>query len=160
MGRVAKADTGRLSAIRDARAKHKTAVDEARKKVADFIAKETEPFYNELLDTVRLALIDGHSARQIGQAYGSSDPHTIRRLIEDAGVTETDVSRPASWRVTRQGDLLAVRIIAFGADKQTGEATFKIDDDGENLTVVDGDLWMQSVLYREGIVQEVINAGR
>ena len=160
MGRVAKQDTGRLSAIREARAKHKLAVEEAKKKVADFIAKETQPYYNELLDAVRLALIDGHSARQVGQAYGSSDPHTIRKLIEDAGVDDTSLTPQSALRVQRYGDLLAVRIVAFGADQQTGEATFTIDEDGENITAVDGDLWVQSVLYREGVVQEVLNAGR
>lgn len=160
MGRVAKPDSGRLSAVRDARAKHKVAVEEAKKKVADFIASETAPYYSDLLDAIRLALIDGHSARQIGQAYGSSDPSTIKKLIDDAGVDDSAVTPKASWRVTKSGDNLIVRVVAFGADQQTGQATFTIDDDGENITVVDGDFWMQSVLYREGIVKEIIDAGR
>jgi len=159
MGRVAKEDTGRLAAITEARAKHKSAVAEARKKVEEFIKKETQPYYDELLDAVRLAMLDGHSARQVGMAYGSSDPTTIRKLVDDAGVQDSEIAPQASWRVTRTEDgLLAVRVIAFGQDKQTGEATFTIDDDGENITVVDGDFWMQSLLYKEGIVKEIINA--
>lgn len=160
MGRVAKEDTGRLSAITEARAKHKSAVVEARKKVEEFIQKETEPYYLDLLDAVRLALLDGHSARQIGMAYGSSDPTTIRKLVDDAGVQDSDVTPQASWRSALHGDDLVVRVIAFGPDKQTGEATFKIDDDGQNITVTDGDFWMQSLLYREGIVEEVIANAR
>lgn len=158
MGRTAKPDTGRLSAIREARAKHKASIVEAKKKVADFIAKETQPYYDELIDTIRLALIDGHSARQIGQAYGSSDPSTIRKLVEDAGVEDSVITPESAIRVTKSGDLYAVRVIGFGADQVTGEATFKLDDDGENITAVDGDIWLQSALYREGAVREVINA--
>lgn len=160
MARVAKPDTGRLTAVQEARSKHKVAVEEARKKVADFIAKETAPYYDELIETIRLALIEGHSARQIGQAYGSSDPSTIKKLIQDAGVNDESVTPKSALRVQKYGDKLAVRIVAFGADQQTGEATFVIDDDGENITAVDGDLWIQSVLYREGVVKEVVDAGR
>lgn len=158
MARVAKRDTGKLTAVQEARAKHRVAVEEARKKVADFIAKETEPYYEELIEAIRLALIEGHSARQIGQAYGSSDPVTIKKLIQDAGVHEDDVTPKSALRVQRYGDQLAVRIVAFGADQQTGEATFVVDEDGENITAVDGDLWVQSVLYREGVVKEVLDA--
>jgi len=160
MGRVAKEDAGRLSAITEARAKHKEAILEARKKVEDFIKKETEPYYNDLLDAVRLALLDGHSARQIGMAYGSSDPSTIRKLVDDAGVQDSEISPQASWRSALHGDDLVVRVIAFGPDKQTGEATFRIDEDDENITVTDGDFWLQSLLYREGIVREVIDYAR
>jgi hypothetical protein len=74
-------------------------------------------------------------------------------------VDDASVVPQSALRVSRYGDQLAVRIVAFGADQQTGEATFTIDEDGENITAVDGDLWVQSVLYREGVVQEVINAG-
>lgn len=160
MGRVAKQDTGRLAAISEARAMHRAAVKVAQEKLKTFIEDETREYYNALIDAVRLALVDGHSARQIGMAYGSSDPGTIRKLIEDAGVDDSSVVPQSALRVVRYGDQLAVRIVAFGADQQTGEATFTIDEDGENITAVDGDLWVQSVLYREGVVQEVINAGR
>lgn len=160
MGRVAKEDSGRLSAITEARAKHREAVRVAQEKLKDFVHNETLEYYNELIDAVRLAIVDGHSARQIGMAYGSSDPSTIRKLIEDAGVDDASVTPKSALRVVRYGDQLAVRIVAFGADQQTGEATFVVDDDGENITAVDGDLWVQSVLYREGAVKEVIDAGR
>lgn len=158
MARVAKQDTGKLTAVEQARAKHRVAVEEARKKVADFIAKETAPYYDELIESIRLALIEGHSARQIGQAYGSSDPSTIKKLIQDAGVDDDSVTPKSALRVTVDGDQLAVRIVAFGSDQQTGEATFVVDDDGENITAIDGDLWVQSVLYREGVVKEVLDA--
>jgi len=161
MPRTAKQDAGRLSAISDARAKHKDALRVANEKVKEFVLEETRPYYNDLIDAVRLALIDGHSARQIGMAYGSSDPATIRKLIDDASVNSQEVTPKASWRSElHPNGSLVVRVIAFGEDKQTGEATFTIDEDGENITVTDGDLWLQSVLYREGIVKEVINNAR
>lgn len=160
MGRVAKQDSGRLSAITEARAKHREAIKVAQSKLKGFIEEETRSYYQEMIDAVRLALVDGHSARQIGMAYGSSDPATIKKLIDDAGVDDASVTPKSALRVVRYGDQLAVRIVAFGADQQTGEATFVVDDDGENITAVDGDLWVQSVLYREGAVREVIDAGR
>ena len=160
MGRTAKQDSGRLSAITEARAKHREAIKVAQEKLKGFIEAETKEYYDSLIDSIRLALVDGHSARQIGMAYGSSDPATIRKLIEDAGVDEASVTAQASWRSALHGDDLVVRVIAFGPDKLTGEATFAIDPDGENITATDGDFWMQSLLYREGIVKEVIDYAR
>jgi hypothetical protein len=160
MGRTAKQDNGRLSAITEARAKHREAIKVAQEKLKTFVEDETREYYSDLIDSIRLALVDGHSARQIGMAYGSSDPATIRRLIEDAGVDDTSVTAQASWRSALHGDLLVVRVVAFGPDSLTGEATFTIDEDGENITATDGDFWMQSLLYREGIVKEVIDYAR
>lgn len=160
MARVAKQDTGRLSAISEARARYNEAVKIAKEKVQDFIREETEPYQFDLIDAVRLALLEGHSARQIGQAYGTTDPYTIRRLIEQAGISD-DVEAPPAWRVTKGPDgYHAIRVVAFGPDRVTGEATFTIDEDGENITVTDGDLWLQSVIYREGIVKEVVARAR
>ena len=160
MGRVAKQDSGRLSAISEARAKHREAIKVAQEKLKTFVEDETREYYSDLIDSIRLALVDGHSARQIGMAYGSSDPATIRKLIEDAGVDDTSVTAQASWRSALHGDDLVVRVVAFGPDKLTGEATFSIDTDGENITATHGDFWMQSLLYREGIVKEVIDYAR
>jgi hypothetical protein len=160
MARVAKQDTGRLSAITEARAKHRESIKVAQEKLKGFIEAETRDYYDQLIDSVRLALVEGHSARQIGMAYGSSDPATIRKLIEDAGVDDTSVTAQASWRSALHGDDLVVRVVAFGPDKLTGEATFSIDSDGENITATHGDFWMQSLLYREGIVKEVIDYAR
>lgn len=160
MGRVAKPDTGRLSAVREARNRQRLAIEEAKQKVADFIAKETQPYYDELIDAIRLALVEGHSARQIGQAYGSSDPHTIRKLVEDAGFDDGKITGQASLNVKSVDGKLVVSIVDFGSDRRTGQATFVVDEDGENITAVDGDLWVQSVLYREGAVQEVLSARR
>ena len=160
MGRVAKQDSGRLSAITEARAKHREATKVAQEKLKDFVHNETLEYYNALIDSVRLALVDGHSARQIGAAYGSSDPATIRKLIEDAGVDDSSVVAQPSWRSALHGDDLVVRVVAFGPDKLTGEATFAIDEDGQNITATHGDFWLQSLLYREGIVEEVIASAR
>jgi hypothetical protein len=160
VGRVAKQDSGRLSAISEARAKHREAIKVAQEKLKTFVEDETREYYSDLIDSIRLALVDGHSARQIGMAYGSSDPATIRKLIEDAGVDDTSVTAQASWRSALHGDDLVVRVVAFGPDKLTGEATFSIDTDGENITATHGDFWMQSLLYREGIVKEVIDYAR
>jgi hypothetical protein len=160
MGRVAKQDNGRLSAITDARAKHREAIKVAQEKLKSFVEDETREYYQQLIDSIRLALVDGHSARQIGAAYGSSDPGTIRKLIDDAGVDDTSVTAQSSWRSALHGNDLVVRVVAFGPDKLTGEATFIIDEDDENITATDGDFWLQSLLYREGIVGEVIANAR
>lgn len=160
MGRVAKQDSGRLSAITEARAKHRESIKVAQEKLKTFIEDETREYYQHLIDSVRLALVDGHSARQIGIAYGSSDPATIRKLIEDAGVDDLSVVAQPSWRSALHGDDLVVRVVAFGPDKLTGEATFAIDEDGQNITATHGDFWLQSLLYREGIVGEVIASAR
>lgn len=160
MGRVAKQDSGRLSAISEARAKHREAIKVAQEKLKTFVEDETREYYSDLIDSIRLALVDGHSARQIGAAYGSSDPATIRKLIDDAGVDDTSVTAQSSWRSALHGDDLVVRVVAFGPDKLTGETTFSIDPDGENITATHGDFWMQSLLYREGIVKEVIDYAR
>ena len=165
MARVAKQDTGRLGAITEARAKHREAIKLAQEKLRTFIEDETREYYQAMIDSIRLALVDGHSARQIGMAYGSSDPATIRKLIEDAGVDDNTVTAQSSWRSALRrsavhGDELVVRVVAFGPDKLTGEATFIIDEDDENITATDGDFWLQSLLYREGIVGEVIANAR
>lgn len=160
MARIAKEDTGRLSAVTEARARYKESIKVAQEKLKGFIEEETKQYYDDLIDAVRLALVDGHSARQIGKAYGSSDPITIKRLVDQAGVDDSSVTPQSSWRSALYGDSLVVRVVAFGIDKLTGEATFEIDKDGENITAVDGDFWLQSALYREGIVKEVIANAR
>ena len=160
MGRVAKEDTGLLSAVREARARHKDAVADAKKKIEAFIASETDAVYRDLIDAVRMALIEGHSARQIGEAYGSSDPYTIKKLVEEAKIgTSIDNGADPSWRVeSLDGGTFQVRVVAFGPDRLNGRATFEVDADGENITAIDGDFWLQSALYREGIVKEVLDA--
>ncbi len=122
MGRVAKQDNGRLLAITEARAKHRDAIKVAQEKLKTFVETETREFYDGLIDAIRLALVDGHSARQIGMAYGSSDPATIRKLVEDAGVDDTSVTPQSAWRSALYGDDLVVRVVAFGPDKLTGES--------------------------------------
>ena len=161
MGRVAKQDEGLLGAIKDARAIHKVALYEARKKIEPFVISETESVYRELIESIRMALIAGHSARQIGKAYGSSDPYTIKKLVEEAtlGIDPDNVTDP-SWRVISLDDpnTFELKVIAFGQDRQNGVAVFEVDEDGENITAIDGDFWLQSVVYREGIVEEILNA--
>lgn len=160
MGRVAKEDTGLLSAVREARARHKDAVADAKKKIEAFIASETDAVYRDLIDAVRMALIEGHSARQIGEAYGSSDPYTIKKLVEEAKIgTNIDSGADPSWRVQSLDDgRFELKVIAFGQDRMNGKAVFELDEDGENITAVEGDFWLQSAVYREGIVKEVLNA--
>ena len=161
MGRVAKQDEGLLGAIKDARAIHKSAIFEARKKIEPFVLSETESVYRDLIYSIRMALIAGHSARQVGKAYGSSDPYTIKKLVEEATAgIDTDSSADPSWQVKAIDDSesFELKVVAFGQDKQSGSAVFEVDEDGENITAIDGDFWLQSAVYREGIVQEVLNA--
>jgi|TARA_R110000822_G_scaffold51230_1_gene133248 hypothetical protein len=161
LGRVAKQDEGLLGAIKDARTAHKLAILEARKKIEAFVASETEEIYKDLIEAIRTALMDGHSARQIGRAYGSSDPYTIKKLIEEAKLDDvSDGTGDPSWRVRSLDDpnTFELKVVAFGQDRQTGLAVFEVDEDGENITAVDGDFWLQSAVYREGIVEEILNA--
>lgn len=161
MGRIVADDFDRLGGVTLARAKYQEAVEVAKKKLAEFVNKETEEYYLLMIESIRLAVMDGLSARQIGIAYGSSDPHTIKRLIEASGVTPADVGLVPSWRTTWNGDSeFTLRVVAFGSDKVTGEATFTVDADGENITATHGDFWLQSVAYKEGLVERILEDAR
>jgi hypothetical protein len=161
LGRVAKRDAGLLQAVRDTRAVHRVAVVEARKKIDTFIMSETQEVYEEMIYSIRMALIDGHSARQIGEAYGSSDPYTVKKLVDEAKLgIDPDGTEDPSWQVKgiEDSDNFELKVIAFGQDKQSGIAVFEVDEDGTNITAIDGDFWLQSVVYREGIVKEILDA--
>ena len=161
MGRIAKEDAGLLVAVKEARAKHKSAVADAKKKIEEFITAETDEVYRDLIYAVRMALIDGHSARQIGEAYGSSDPYTIKKLVDEARTgIDPDSNEDPSWKVSSLDDpnTFELKVVAFGQDKQSGVAVFEVDEDGENITAIDGDFWLQSAVYREAIVKEILNA--
>lgn len=162
MGRVAKEDTGRLLAITLARQELQDAVRQARQKLNGFIEAETAEYHEKVISAVRLAIVEGHSARQIGQAYGSSDPATIRSLVEQAGVIKDEiVGRLSAKTVTPHDDgTFTLAVVNFGDDQQSGSARFEIDSDGQNISVIEGDYWLQSVAYREGIVEEVIRDAR
>jgi predicted DNA-binding protein (UPF0251 family) len=162
MARAVQDDSNRLGAITVARTTYQEAVVVAKQKLADYVIKETEEYYLSLIEAIRLAVVDGLSARQIGMAYGSSDPHTIKRLIDAAGVDNKDVQKSSSWKTTWDGDkMFALRVVAFGADRQTGEATFVVDDDGENITATHGDFWLQSLVYKEdGLVERILKHER
>ena len=157
MPRVAYKNEALLNAITEARQREKEAKEEARNKLAEMVDREVEPFHKELISAIRMAVLDGVSARQIGKAYGSSDANTVKALVEEALDGSIAVPENVSgWEVEQDGDRFTVKAISLGNDKFTGQAVFEVDDDGENITAVSGDLALQAVLYRMNLVPTIL----
>jgi len=146
-------DEALLEAVRIARMREREASLIARRELQAMIEKATKKAHAEVVASVRAAVIGGQSARQIGIAYGSSDPHTIRKLISEATADISgngDGAHP-DWMLTRFSDgLFEIEVVSLGDTGLSGSAVFKVDDDGENFTAVDGDAWIQVQLYRLG----------
>jgi hypothetical protein len=126
------------------------------------IERELKPYHKQVVASIRLALLDGYSARQIGKAYGSSDANTIKRLIAEAEVGSIGIAQAvATWELQDvNGDEFTLIANGLGDDKFTGKGRFVIDDDGENISVTHGDFALQSVAYRAGIVPSIIQEVR
>jgi hypothetical protein len=95
----------------------------------------------------------GMSSRKIGEAYGSSDPHTIRRLLNEAvaGTTSSSGEAHPEWKLTRNGDgTFTITAYSLGDAKLSGSGIFSIDEDGENFSLVDGDAFIAVQLYKLG----------
>jgi len=146
-------DDALLDAVRMARVREREASQIARRELQAMIEKATKKAHAEVVASVRAAVLGGQSARQIGLAYGSSDPHTIRKLIAEATsdiAGNGDGSHP-DWMLTRFSDgSFQIEVVSLGDTGLSGSAVFKIDEDGENFTAVDGDAWIQVQLYRLG----------
>lgn len=147
-------------AIKTARAHEKIAIAEAQRKAADWVIEETKEQHEVIIEAVRRALGAGMSARKIGEAYGSSDPKTAKRLILEAmgGSTESsDSSAHPEWKLTRNPDgTFNINAYSLGEAKLTGFGTFKVDDDGENFSLISGDLWIAIQLYKLGFKDTVL----
>jgi hypothetical protein len=150
-------------AIKTARAYEKIAIAEATKRARVIIEAETATEHEAIVEEVRRALVLGMSARKIGIAYGSSDPHTARRLISEAlgGTTPDTLSAHPEWKLTRNDDdTFSITAYGLGDGKLSGHGVFKIDDDGENFSLVEGDMFIQVQLYRLGHKDTVLEEAR
>lgn len=151
------------NAIKTARALEKIAIAEARKRAEEYVIKETEAEHEAIIEAVRRALGAGMSARQIGLAYGSSDPHTAKKLITEAmaGTTDSNPNGHPEWRLTHNPDgTFNINAYSLGEAKLTGFGKFKLDDDGENFSLIEGDLFVQLQLYKLGYKDAVIKEAK
>lgn len=150
-------------AIKTARAYEKVALAEARKRAEEKVKEETAEAHEAVIDAIRVALLSGMTGRQVGLAYGSSDARTVKSLVleamsNDGGKTE---STHPSWKLSRNQDgTFNITAYALGEGKLSGHAVCQIDDDGENFSVIDGDMWIQIQLYKMGYKDDVLAEAR
>lgn len=150
-------------AIKTARAHEKIAIAEAQRKAAEWVQEQVVAEHEVIVEAVRRALGAGMSARAIGVAYGSSDPKTAKRLILEAmaGTSPDTVSEHPEWKLTNNSDgTFSINAYGLGEAKLTGFGTFKIDEDGENFSLVDGDMFIQVQLYKLGYKDTVLKEAR
>lgn len=162
MARTVVKDDTLLNAVKTARIREKESITEAKRKYQYFIEREAQAAHAEVISAIRLAVLGGQNARQIGLAYGSTDPGTIKKLIAEAtNTTATKVkggSHP-DWTLTKHQDKsFTVKVSSLGDTGLSGAARFFIDEDGENFTVIDGDEWLQMQLYRLGYKEAILEA--
>lgn len=163
---MSKKDIEEISqAIKTARAHEKIAIAEAQRKASEWVRNQTTEEHEAIVEAVRRALGAGMSARQIGVAYGSSDPKTAKRLILEAMGNNSndpaDVSGHPEWKLTNNADgTFSINAYSLGDAKLSGFGTFKIDEDGENFSLVDGDMWIQIQLYKLGFKDTVLEEAR
>lgn len=161
---MSKKETEEIStAIKTARALEKIAIAEARKRAEEYIVKETAEEHEAIVEAVRRALGAGMSARQIGMAYGSSDPHTAKKLITEAmaGSSPDTLSTHPEWKLTHNVDgTFSINAYSLGDAKLSGFGKFKLDDDGENFSLIEGDLFVQLQLYKLGYKDAVIKEAK
>lgn len=159
-------DQALLSAIKATRQAEKTALANARAQASEWVKTQTVDEHNEVIDAIRNALVAGYSARQIGIAYGSTDPYTAKRLITEAtaGVSTNFIEARENhpeWLVEVHDDnQFTIRAFALGEQKLSGEGLFRVDEDGENFTQIDGDGFIQIQMYRLGLVEKVLEEVR
>lgn len=161
---MSKRDTDQIAlTIKTARALEKIAIAEAQKRAHERVIEETKVEHEAIVEAVRHALGAGMSARQIGIAYGSSDPHTAKKLITEAmaGATAETLSGHPEWKLTHNDDdTFNITAYSLGEAKLTGFGKFKLDDDGDNFSIIDGDLFVQLQLYKLGYKDAVLAEAR
>ncbi len=150
------------TAIREARKVEKQALLEARQQASILVRQQTEAEHQAVLEAVREAIIAGYSVRQIGLAYGSTDPYTAKRLVLEAtgdnskNFTQALEQHP-EWFVSNNPDgTFGIKVVNFGEQKMSGEGIFKVDEDQENFTQVSGDSFIQIQMYKLGLVDKVL----
>lgn len=152
-----------LDKVKQARATEKIAIADAKVKLEALLREWTKDSHDALLEAVRVAVLDGVSTRQIGFAYGSSDPHTAKRLVDEA-MADVAVENASNdivngWKITpdkNDNSLFTIKVYGFGDSKQNGEAVMSLDEDEVNITTQDGDFWIAVQLYKNGLVPSVI----
>lgn len=147
--------------ITDARLEEREAIRLAKIKYESLIQAETVVAHDGVLECVREAVFAGMSTRQIGFAYGSSDPHTAKRIVEEAmaGFENAADEPHAGWKITlpeNDNSLFTLKVYSFGDNKQDGQVDASVDEDEINITAQAGDYWVVSQLYRQGLVENVL----
>lgn len=150
-----------VDAVRKAREDERVAIGIARAKIKMLVDNETRPQHEKVLEAIKQALFAGASKRQIAVAYGTTDAGTINRLIQEATeqtvVQEATETKPASaWEYDKSTGVLTV--YGFGDSHRSGSVTVELDADGENITAIDGDLWIVPIAYRAGEVPNIVKA--
>jgi hypothetical protein len=148
-----------LLAVKTARAYEKLAVAEAKRRAEERVLEETAEAHERLLETVREALMAGATARQIGIAYGSSDARTAKKLVSEAMTSDDgDTLNPhPNWKLSRNQDgTFNITVYSLGESGMSGHALCRVDDDGENFSVLEGDMWIQIQLYKLGYRDEIV----
>jgi hypothetical protein len=152
-----------LNAIRVARAYEKVALAEARKRAQERILEETADAHEAVIEAVRMALLAGQTARQIGFAYGSSDPTTAKKLVNEAMSSDDgDTLNPhPEWKLSvNDNGTFNIKAYSLGDSGLSGYGVFEIDEDGENFSCVEGDMWIQVQLYKLGLKDVVLAEAR
>ena len=148
-----------LNAIKVARAYEKVAIAEARKRAEERVLEDTKDAHEKVLDAVRVALMAGETARQVGMAYGTSDARTARKLVSEAMANDDGetINPHPEWKLSKNPDgTFNITAYGLGDGKLSGHATLRMDDDGENFSVIEGDMWIQIQLYKLGYKDYVI----
>jgi hypothetical protein len=150
-----------VDAVRKAREDERVAIGIARAKIKMLVENETRPYHEKVLEAIKQAMFAGASKRQIAIAYGTTDAGTITRLIAEATqetvVQEATDSKPASaWEYDKATSTLTV--YGFGDSHRSGSVVITLDEDGENITAVSGDLWIIPIAYRTGEVPNIVKA--
>jgi hypothetical protein len=159
MTRTANIDNALLEAVKVTRLREKEAKQIAKRELMFMIDKQTKGAHEDLLVAIRNAVLGGQSARQIGIAYGTTDPYTIRNLIAEAtnGIDGANNGDHPDWLLRRFEDgTFEVQALALGSGDLSGTAIFSVDEDGENFTALSGDLWIQVQLYKLGYKDKVM----
>jgi hypothetical protein len=152
-----------LLAVKTARAYEKVAIAEAKRRAEERVKEETIEAHDKLLDSVRDALMAGATARQIGIAYGSSDARTAKKLVEEAmmGDDGQSLNPHPNWKLSRNQDgTFNITVYSLGESGMSGHALCRLDDDGENFSVIEGDMWIQIQLYKLGYKDEVLSEAK
>lgn len=122
------------------------------------LAERLASFKAERDTALRLADEAGVPRTQLGKAIGTSNYRTIQEILQ---ATENQVSVEESatgkWTLTRLPDgSFGLGIQNVGPGNVTGSATVKII--GEELEFVDGDMFVIPQVYRNGLLEGILQS--